>query len=461
MNPLFWYTNSVNEIWKFIEGRQAYIRVLGENTYTPIKPAGKEDIIKMASKHKGLVGFYASSSRRVGKEAIITPVWVVELLDHEVWRLGLDAAWLIARYLEENGVKESIYLVYYDRFFEVRIHEEALIGDGVIGDASRVVELVLRELKVKLQRLVYASGAKIKIYNGLGERLLIAPRSLYSNDRASVYFKPEDIEYFDPSWSFINEYRGSSTWDKRVRGEALELARKAVEKIRDDKRTIIELRRVVGPRKIDRFQVMGLLQAARYYLLTGDLEKAKSFGYNRAVFYAWAKHYGRGFRAYRRIEEKTRLSIIESSEEKTWKQKEVFGEPVTISPRGWYGMGGEEHIPKHFDEHIARKIELQVPFEVAWKAAVEYVKKFPRKILEDQQLFFKQVYQPVRDSFIEDVLLKRTPPQQALYTSKTKETTIQRKEESTRKPKAKPPITTLDQFIKHDRKNGEKESARG
>lgn len=29
---------------------------------------------------------------------------------------------------------------------------------------------------------------------------------------------------------------------------------------------------------------MGLLQAARYYLLTGDLEKAKSFGLNRAIF---------------------------------------------------------------------------------------------------------------------------------------------------------------------------------
>ena len=43
--------------------------------------------------------------------------------------------------------------------------------------------------------------------------------------------------------------------------------------------------------KVGRFQVMGLLQAARYYLLTGDLQKAKSFGLNRAIFYAWAKHY--------------------------------------------------------------------------------------------------------------------------------------------------------------------------
>jgi len=39
--------------------------------------------------------------------------------------------------------------------------------------------------------------------------------------------------------------------------------------------------------RIGRFQVMGLLQAARYYVLYGDLEKAKSFGINRAIFYAW------------------------------------------------------------------------------------------------------------------------------------------------------------------------------
>jgi len=37
---------------------------------------------------------------------------------------------------------------------------------------------------------------------------------------------------------------------------------------------------------------MALLQAARYYLLTGDLEKAYSFGLNRAIFYAWAKRRG-------------------------------------------------------------------------------------------------------------------------------------------------------------------------
>jgi len=49
---------------------------------------------------------------------------------------------------------------------------------------------------------------------------------------------------------------------------------------------------------LGRFQVMALLQAARYYKLHGDLEKAKSWGLNRAIFYAWAKHYGSRYRAF-------------------------------------------------------------------------------------------------------------------------------------------------------------------
>ena len=46
---------------------------------------------------------------------------------------------------------------------------------------------------------------------------------------------------------------------------------------------------------------MALLQAASYYLLKGDLNRAKSFGLNRAIFYAWAKGSG-GRPAERRLE---------------------------------------------------------------------------------------------------------------------------------------------------------------
>lgn len=47
----------------------------------------------------------------------------------------------------------------------------------------------------------------------------------------------------------------------------------------------------MGP--IGRFQVMAVLQAARAHLLGLPIESAKSFGLNRAIFYAAAK---RGFK---------------------------------------------------------------------------------------------------------------------------------------------------------------------
>ncbi|OYV02567.1 hypothetical protein CGW93_04880, partial [candidate division bacterium WOR-3 4484_18] len=48
---------------------------------------------------------------------------------------------------------------------------------------------------------------------------------------------------------------------------------------------------MMGP--IGRFQVMAVLQAARAHLLGLPIESAKSFGLNRAIFYAAAK---RGFK---------------------------------------------------------------------------------------------------------------------------------------------------------------------
>src|SRR5579883_2904365 len=48
-----------------------------------------------------------------------------------------------------------------------------------------------------------------------------------------------------------------------------------------------------GNMMVGRFQVMALLQAARAQVLGYPLDEAKSFGLNRAIFYAAAK---RGFR---------------------------------------------------------------------------------------------------------------------------------------------------------------------
>ncbi len=160
---------------------------------------------------------------------------------------------------------------------------------------------------------------------------------------------------------------------------------------------------------VGRFQVMALLQAARYYLLTGDMERAKSWGLNRAIFYAWAKHYGPRYR---------RLSLRELEEAAGRRRpgsrcpegmKEVLGECVETGPHGWFMIGGKEQSPRDFHRQVVEKVSKVVPWEKAWKAALEYLRRFPRRVLEDPQLFYRYVYEPVRDRFFIDLLEGRQP----------------------------------------------------
>ncbi len=411
VDNLSWYARVAREIVEFCHGRQVYMDIGGKLVEVQVKST--QDVMSSVSKHSGPVAFLATPTLNYDDSRLVTPTWLIGLRSRDYWRLGLYTAWLIVDFLAREGVSESVYLAYFGKGFEVRIHEKALLGiNGKDYEevAWKIVEYVLRKLKLKLQRIVYASKGNIYVGNGLDNHLLYAPLSLISSSEAVVYFKVDDVDEFEPSWANTNSIRYSSKWKQYREGEVLELYNKALKQVKDTKTTIIKVGKQISWREVDRFQVMGLLQAARYYLLTNDVEKAKSFGYNRAVFYAWAKHYGGRVRYYSSTR-RTQSTIQATStvEDRSWRQASVLGEPVTISPRGWYGMGGEEHLPKHYDENIARKIEVVLPYEIAWKAALNYLKRFPKEILVDQQKFFKYVYQPVRDNFIEEVVVKGMP----------------------------------------------------
>ena len=57
-----------------------------------------------------------------------------------------------------------------------------------------------------------------------------------------------------------------------------------------------------------------------------------------------------------------------------------------------------------------------VPWEQAWKAALEYVSLFPEWVLRDPQRFYRLVYEPVRDTFFLSLLRgeKLRPPRSIL-----------------------------------------------
>lgn len=149
-----------------------------------------------------------------------------------------------------------------------------------------------------------------------------------------------------------------------------------------------------------RFEVMALLQAARYYILSKDMKKAFSFGLNRAIFYAWAKRRGRI--QIKKTKTKT-LKPVKTIKEKEKIMVYVGDEGAFISDKGWFTIGNTEQKPEDFERQIIAKINSTIPFEKAWKAAIEYVSNFSRSTLLDQQKFYEKVYKPVRDTFLQTI----------------------------------------------------------
>ena len=79
----------------------------------------------------------------------------------------------------------------------------------------------------------------------------------------------------------------------------------------------------------------------------------------------------------------------------------VGDEQAYVSPNGWFTMGGVEQRPEDFKREVVRRIEEVMPFEEAWRLALEYVGSFDKRVLLSQSEFFEKAYLPVRDSFPE------------------------------------------------------------
>lgn len=353
-----------------------------------------------------------------------TPVWDIDAA-LRFWRKSLDVAKAIIDSLEKEGVIKSVYLLWSGRGVHIHIHELAISAQlrekhNPLDISYSIVDYILRKTRDKI--LSIAKEAKdperpLKVENEMdAKRVFTVPLSLHKSvNYAAVVFKPDEIEDFELDWANPNKPKHNPNWRKYEEGEADELAIKALKEVGGYFNRVGEIRTVIGfekPRKISerkestpvtrkggrigRFQVMALLQAARYFILKGDLDKAKSFGLNRAIFYAWAKHYKVG-----RKKKGTEIT----GEKGELRFESIGTEQAPVSPRGFFVMGDQEQKPEDFDKEIADKIEQTIPFKLAWEAALKYLKRFPTKVLLDQQEFFKKVYEPVKDDFIDRVVI--------------------------------------------------------
>ena len=84
--------------------------------------------------------------------------------------------------------------------------------------------------------------------------------------------------------------------------------------------------------------------------------------------------------------------------------------------QGYYVIGEKSQTPQDFDYQVLKRIGKVIDPDKVWKAAIEYVNKFPKWVLEDPQKFYKLVYEPVRDYFILEIIKgeKPKPPQNLL-----------------------------------------------
>ncbi|MEO0270985.1 MAG: hypothetical protein ABIM98_04155 [candidate division WOR-3 bacterium] len=151
--------------------------------------------------------------------------------------------------------------------------------------------------------------------------------------------------------------------------------------------------------KIGRFEVMATLQAARAFCLGKPLNEAKSFGLNRAIFYAAAK---RGFkhkiREPRKEITQKELEKIKEKLEGEFKIDRIGDEyAYCIEKEGkkYYVIGKEILTEEEFQKQIERKFKGN--WEKAFEEAVNICKSYEKGILLSQRSFYEIVYKPRRD----------------------------------------------------------------
>ncbi len=130
---------------------------------------------------------------------------------------------------------------------------------------------------------------------------------------------------------------------------------------------------------------MATLQAARAKALGLPLPSAKSWGLNRAIFYAAAK---RGFKspASPRTRD-AKVSEFWLGDDKAYK---VRARRTTL-----FTIGGKVQTPEDFQRQVAGR--FAGTFRQAWKEASEIIGRCERRVLESQNGFYFGVYRPRRD----------------------------------------------------------------
>lgn len=151
---------------------------------------------------------------------------------------------------------------------------------------------------------------------------------------------------------------------------------------------------------VDRFQVMAMLQAARAYRLGFSLDEAKSYGLNRAIFYAAAK---KGFKGG----SSKHVGAKQTFRQTPWKQmtKTLTMDGVGNEQAYCVNEGGKRRFvmgdkiiePKDYNRQIENRF---TDYDHAWHEAMSLIEHTNPEILESQRKFYETVYKPHRDELV-------------------------------------------------------------
>jgi hypothetical protein len=134
---------------------------------------------------------------------------------------------------------------------------------------------------------------------------------------------------------------------------------------------------------------MATLQAARAKTLGLPIASAKSWGLNRAIYYAAAKRGFKGGKGPAKPKKYTAsFGEFHLGDDKAYK--------VTAAGTTLFTIGGEVQRPEDFRRQVAQR--FAATFKDAWAEALRIVGAFPKPVLESQQHFYMQVYRPRRDA---------------------------------------------------------------
>ncbi len=165
-----------------------------------------------------------------------TPYWDIDN-DPKKWRATVEIVREILDHLEREGISDSVYVMWTGRGMHVNLNHRSISPEivrkfGALDAAWAIVEYIRGKITGKLHDIRKRYEAfELRVDNEIKPKNLFSvPLSLHRRvNSVIICLRPEDIDYFNPSWSDPNSFKHSKDWRKFSVGEANSLVRKAIQ----------------------------------------------------------------------------------------------------------------------------------------------------------------------------------------------------------------------------------------